>query len=114
MKTLLKNAYISRSSKRLRFFVLNIEHRAHLIAILGLETSVIKIDVAHQFRVDETQTFLLTVADQVRTKDFEIVYIDQVFIIVATPNSVLRSQFIIAADKNFDQAFHPRNWRRDT
>src|SRR4030095_5393137 len=110
MKTLLKNAYISRSSKSFGFFVLNIEHRAHLIAILGLETPVIKINVAHQFRVDETQTFLLPVADQVRTKDFKIVYIDQVFIIVATPNGILRGQFIVAADKNFDQAFHPGDW----
>ncbi len=106
METLFENAYIGRTAKTLGFIVLNIEHGAHFIAILCLETAIVKIDIADHFGIDKTKAFLLTVSYQVRTENFKIVYIDQVLIVAATANRILRGEFIVGTDKDFDQAFY--------
>ncbi len=89
MKTLFKNTYISRTTEAPRPVVLDIQYRAHFIAILCLESTIIKIDIAHHFGVDETQTFLLATAYEIRTEDLEIINIDQVLIITTAPYIVL-------------------------
>ena len=58
------------------FFVLDIQHTAHLVTILCLVAAIIKIYIADHFRIDETQAFLLSASYEVRSKNFEIVYIN--------------------------------------
>src|SRR6266487_928476 len=106
MKALLKNTHISGAAKAPWLFVLDVEHRAHLITILCLETPCIEIYVTNQFRIYKAQTFLLPVANKIRAKDLKIVYIDQVLIVAATANIVLRGKLIVTSNKNFYQAFH--------
>src|SRR5688572_26500445 len=101
MSALLQHTYISRTTKSFWFVVLNIQHTAHFIAIVRLETTIVKINIAHQCRIDKTQAFLLPAAYEVRTKNFKIVYINQVLIIAAATYIVLRCELIIRTNKNF-------------
>src|SRR5215467_6212565 len=112
MKSLLKYTHISRTSESFWLLVLNIEDTAHLVSIFGLETTRIKIYIINHLGIDETQAFLLGVTYKIRAEYFKIIYINQVLIITAATDIVLRGKFIVAANKNFDNAFHSGYWCR--
>src|SRR5689334_11984439 len=100
MKTLFQYTHISRAAKFPGGVVLNIQHRTHFIAILCLEATIVKIDIADHLRINKTQSFLLTAPHQIRTEDLEIIYINQVFVIASATNIVLRSQFVIRTNND--------------
>src|SRR5574343_198073 len=86
-------------------FVLNIEYRRHFIAIACLKAAIIKIDIARQFGIDKSQVFLLTTSHEIGSEYFKIVYVNKVFVVVTTTNSILTCQFVIRSYNYFDQTF---------
>ena len=72
-----------------RRFVGYVKHRRHLVAILCCKAARRKLYVVDQLRIDETQTFLLSRADEERTVDFDAIHIDEVFVEIAATHTVL-------------------------
>jgi hypothetical protein len=70
-------------------FVLDIEHRAHFIAIARAKAAVVKIDIAYERRVDKGKSFLLSAANEVGAEDLEVVHVNEVLIIGASAHIVL-------------------------
>ena len=63
MKALLQQTDIGRSAKTLWFFVLDIKYATHFVAILCLETTIVKAHISGHFRVYKTQALLLAASD---------------------------------------------------
>ncbi len=77
------------AAKAFWFLVLDVQHRAHLVSIPGLEPAIVEAYVAGKLGVDEAETFLLSAAHEIRTEDLEIIYVNEVLIVVATTDGVL-------------------------
>ncbi|MNS59370.1 hypothetical protein D3C72_923260 [compost metagenome] len=101
-----QQAYHGRTGKGLRSFISHIQYRRHFITILRLKTAYGEVYTTHQVSIDKAQSLLLSAANQKRTVNFKIVYVDKVLIKVTPTYRVLRSQLIPAAHQYLQLAFN--------
>ncbi len=78
-----------RTLKGLGHTVGDVEHRRHLVAILGRIAAGRKSDSSYKVRIDNTQSLLLARRHQLRTVNLDTVYIHGIFIIGAASNGIL-------------------------
>ena len=75
----------------LRTFVGDIQHGGHLVAVLRAVTACRERDILHHLRIDETESFLLSGADEQRPAHFDTVHIDRVLVKRTAADVVLRT-----------------------
>ena len=93
---------------------MDIEHRRDLVSIFGVEGTGREDDIARQVGVDEAHALLLRIADQEGSVYLYVVDKDEVFIVVAAPHVVLRTQLVggVGAGQHLDDRFHAAPWGR--
>ena len=111
VEALFEKAEISRTTESyvLWLTVLDIQCGGYLVAIAGLEAAGVEIHAAGELRVDDTESFLLGVVDEIGAEDFEIIDVGEILIVVAAADGVLGGKFVVGADEDFEQAFDAAN-----
>src|SRR5579863_6132968 len=107
MKSLFEEAEVDGTTEAGGLAVLDVEGGRHLISVPRLEPASVKANAAGQLRVDEAESFLLSVVDEVGPEDLKIVHIDQVLVVITAADGILGGQFVIGADEDLDETFDP-------
>ena len=85
------------SLKGLWLLVGDVEHTRHLVAVLGVEAAGREVHLLHHVAVDDTQSLLLAVGDQLRAIHLDAVDVDAVLVVGAAAHHVLRAHLVLAA-----------------
>ncbi len=83
--------------ERFRFAICYVEYGGHAVAVLRRESAGGKGYVANHVGVDDTQTFLLSGADELRAIDFYAVDVHTVFVVCSATDVVLARHLVVRA-----------------
>ena len=115
LKLAAKKAGCGAPGEALRAPVLDVEHRAHAVAVLGLKAPRGEADGLDHVGVGKGQAFLLAGADKEGTIDLDAVDVDEVLVEAAAPDVVGAGELTGEVDRGLDQqVLHGSSNARDT
>ena len=76
----------------------DVEHGRHLVAIFGRKTAGGEFDILDHSGVDERETFLLAVGDELGTIDLYAIDIHEVLVETAAAYGILAGEFVVHGD----------------
>jgi len=103
-----EQTYGCRAFEFFRFFVADIQHRGHFVSVHGFEAAGRKLHLVGHTGIYKTQSFLLAAANQQGTVNFHAIDIDQVFVVISSPDRILGTQFVVGthSGKSNQQSFY--------